>query len=358
MGPPAGRLRHHRQPVQARGLRRPGGWSEIRPPAPGEERTLFWDLPRFRDPRTAELVLATPRVGFFTTLAFFANWPTNASNASRVTANQALIVGPGPQLRRPRRHRAALRDQRRRPARAAGHRLLRLPPDPGPDAGLLPPQLQRRPTSSSSRPSWSPPRATFTVDGSPPVTGRGIATFARALAEHPRFAPAWTQKMCQFANSESCDPGRSRARAGGRRLRATAASTSRSWCASCSPRRWSPSSGPPGPRRPPAPSSASPGARGCAPCWRTGWGCPTSASCARPAAPAPAAWRWPSPAPPTAGARRRRCCPTTPTCSSPRPPTTSASCWPAGWWTRRRRPTRAAGPAPARPRRWATSCTR
>ena len=38
---------------------------------------------------------ADPRVGFFTTPAFFANWQTNTSNTMRVTTNQALIVATG-----------------------------------------------------------------------------------------------------------------------------------------------------------------------------------------------------------------------------------------------------------------------
>ena len=70
-------------------------WVTIRSTRAGEERTTFWDLARLRDPGTQELVLATPRVGFMTTPAFFANWPTNLSNSYRVTANQALIVGLG-----------------------------------------------------------------------------------------------------------------------------------------------------------------------------------------------------------------------------------------------------------------------
>jgi hypothetical protein len=46
---------------------------------------------------------------------------------------------------------------------------------------------------------------TFTVAGSAPVVGTGVATLARGLAEHPRFAVAWTQKLCRLANSASCD---------------------------------------------------------------------------------------------------------------------------------------------------------
>ena len=46
--------------------------------------------------RTAsELALALPRVGFYTTPAFLALWNTNDSNQHRVTANQTLLVAMG-----------------------------------------------------------------------------------------------------------------------------------------------------------------------------------------------------------------------------------------------------------------------
>src|SRR4029077_1150547 len=68
----------------------------IRPPGSGEMTDRFFDLPKFETKN--ELVLSTPRVGYFTTLAFFANWPTNASNEMRVTVNQSLIVATGNQI--------------------------------------------------------------------------------------------------------------------------------------------------------------------------------------------------------------------------------------------------------------------
>jgi hypothetical protein len=49
-----------------------------------------------------------------------------------------------------------------------------------------------------------PATGTFAVDGAQPTTGNGITTFARAMATHPRFAVAWTQKLCTFANSVPC----------------------------------------------------------------------------------------------------------------------------------------------------------
>src|SRR5262249_37768043 len=65
----------------------------IRRAAAGEAVTAFYDLPALR--AATELVLSVPRVGFFSTPAFFANWQTNISNQMRVTMNQTLIVALG-----------------------------------------------------------------------------------------------------------------------------------------------------------------------------------------------------------------------------------------------------------------------
>jgi hypothetical protein len=176
----------------------------IRPPRAGEERTIFWDLPRFRDRATTELVLATPRVGFMTTLAFFANWPTNDSNASRVTTNQALIAGLGRSFD-DRGTTVVLSETsvdamhiQPNTACFGCHQTL----DPMRDFFR---QSYNIMYFQQLDPRGVPATGTFAVDDAPPVRGAGIATFARALADHPRFATAWTQKLCQLANSESCD---------------------------------------------------------------------------------------------------------------------------------------------------------
>src|SRR5260370_10553037 len=71
----------------------------LRTPNGGESTTPFYDLIKLRDPKTTELVVKyTPRVGFFSTPAFFANWQTNTSNQARVTINQTLIVALGAQI--------------------------------------------------------------------------------------------------------------------------------------------------------------------------------------------------------------------------------------------------------------------
>jgi hypothetical protein len=174
----------------------------IRPPVGAEERSTFWDLPKMRT--TNELVLATPRVGFLTTPAFFANWPTNPSNTYRVTTNQALIVALGRSF-----------DDRTNTVQISETSVEAQHVQPGsPCFGchqVLDPMRDFYKQSYSityfqqlSTRGPIPKIASFNVEGGAAVTGNGVQTFARALAEHPRFAVAWTQKLCQLANASAC----------------------------------------------------------------------------------------------------------------------------------------------------------
>jgi hypothetical protein len=151
------------------------------------------------------LVLATPRVGFMTTMAFFANWPTNLSNSYRVTTNQALIVGLGRSF-----------DDRSFTAQVSETSSDAMHVMPGTACygchhSLDPMRDYFWQTYSLSyftqyaAAATLPPTATFAVDATPPVTGSGIRTFAQAMASHPLFGRAWTQKLCAFANSSPCE---------------------------------------------------------------------------------------------------------------------------------------------------------
>ncbi|HEY0714184.1 MAG TPA: hypothetical protein VGF45_15995, partial [Polyangia bacterium] len=180
---------------------------EIRTPNAGEERTLFWQVAKLRDAATKELVLATPRVGFMTTLAFFANWPTNPSNSYRVTTNQALIVALGRSF-----------DDRDSTVQVAETSVDALHIQPGTTCYGC--HITLDPMRDFFKQSYSltyfeqldvknpknpiPDAAAFTVEGSAPVSGRGVTALARALADHPLFAPAWVQKLCHFANATAC----------------------------------------------------------------------------------------------------------------------------------------------------------
>jgi hypothetical protein len=173
----------------------------IREPQSGEAVTPFYDLPALRT--ASELVLSVPRVGFFSTPAFFANWQTNTSNQMRVTLNQTLIVALGSSVDGT---------------------------DPTTTPGMPPPGLDTAHASSGecfschqtldplrsifaatyswnyhnqSDPALSAQKGLFSFRGvSQPVSN--MSDFADALANHPLFAEAWTQKLCYYVNSEAC----------------------------------------------------------------------------------------------------------------------------------------------------------
>ncbi len=173
----------------------------IRAPAAGESPTAFYDLQTLRT--SNELVLAVPRIGFFSTPAFFANWQTNASNQMRVTTNQALIVALGSQV--------------------DGTDATNPPTTPGLDtvhasqAACVGCHKTLDPTRSimASTYSWNyhnqveaeyeDQQGLFAFENViKPMAN--ITDFASTLATHPLFAQAWAQKLCYYANSSPCQP--------------------------------------------------------------------------------------------------------------------------------------------------------
>ena len=171
----------------------------VRTPRAGETPTAFYDLPSLRS--TNELVLQTPRVGFFTTPAFFANWPTNASNQMRVVANQTLIVATGTAIDGtdntvPPNEPGLDTVHAANPACFACHKTM------DPTRSIL-----------SSTYSWYNHRQADPVLQTQPglFAYRGvvapmstIADLGTTLAYHPLFASAWVQKLCYYANSAPC----------------------------------------------------------------------------------------------------------------------------------------------------------
>ncbi len=161
---------------------------------------LFYDLPALRGAR--QMTLKVPRVGFFGTLAFHANWPTNATNLHRVTANQTLIVALGKSF-----------DGSGTTIPLTTSTLDRDHATPGSDCYGCHQSLD--PFRQFFRQSYSlfyhdqtderqlREPASFGFDGVQ-EDGQGIGDLAGILAAHPRFAVAWTQKLCQWANSLPC----------------------------------------------------------------------------------------------------------------------------------------------------------
>ena len=172
----------------------------IRQPKQGENATLFYDL---RTMRTGtELALRVPRVGFFTTPAFFGNWATNTSNQARVTINQTLIVALGRSfddsnntqpLALPPTDKAHSSD----PACYGCHKTLDPMRQVFRQAYTLTYHEQKDPAQTSMP-------GVFAFDG---IT-KNVSSpkeLAAAMASHPRFAIAWTQKLCYWANSAPCN---------------------------------------------------------------------------------------------------------------------------------------------------------
>lgn len=176
----------------------------ITAPTAGQPITRFWDIASLRTANT--LVLKTPHPGFFSTPAFFANWPTNSSNEMRVTTNQGLIVGTGMQV--------------------DGTDPTTLPLATALDAGLDQGHAAPGTPCYACHQLLDPMRSILSSDWTysyyeqldagmiaqkglfafqgvvKPVNG--VTGFGATLATHPAFPAAWVQKLCYYANSGPC----------------------------------------------------------------------------------------------------------------------------------------------------------
>jgi len=172
----------------------------IRPPGKGEATATFYDLPTLRQATT--LVLKMPRVGFFSTPAFAANWQTNTSNTMRVTMNQTFIVALGsmvdgtdtttppgtPGLDTVHANEAAC---------YSCHKIL------DPSRSILAATYSWN-YGSQLESTFAQQPGVFAFRGViSPVNNLG--DFGNALATHPYFAPGWVQKLCYYVNSAACD---------------------------------------------------------------------------------------------------------------------------------------------------------
>jgi hypothetical protein len=178
-------------------------WREVtmRQPASGEDPTRFWNLAALRG--SSELVLRVARAGFLSTPAFFANWQTNSSNQNRVTMNQTLIValgkgfdGTGSTV--PISENGLDEEHASDPACYACHQTL----DPMRQYFRQSYTLQYGQQTDAGVVAQY---GEFAFDGvTASGTGKGIFDLADLLATHPRFATAWTQKVCTWADSAPC----------------------------------------------------------------------------------------------------------------------------------------------------------
>jgi hypothetical protein len=172
----------------------------LRQPKGAEAPTAFYDIPTLRS--TSELVLRTPRIGFFTTPSFLAQWNTNLSNSARVTINQTLVVALGRIF------------DGSHPTMPMSQAAIELPHAGPPECAkchvTLDPMRQyfRQAFTVNFHDQTDPAQTMlpgmFAHDGVTTDGSGGFAELGDQLAKHPAFPVAWVQKLCYYANSAPC----------------------------------------------------------------------------------------------------------------------------------------------------------
>ena len=171
---------------------------DLEPTKAAKAVPIFYDLDALRG--LTKISLRQPRMGFFTSPAFLANWETNEDNQFRVTTSQALIVALGEQFSP-----ADATTPVRLDGLAAEHAA------PGTTCygchQFLDPMREYFAQSFSF--SYQRPEKPSTITPSFAFQGYvhdggAIEDFAQTLADHPGFARGWTQKLCYWANSQAC----------------------------------------------------------------------------------------------------------------------------------------------------------
>ena len=167
----------------------------------GEKLTPFYDLPTLRG--IDEIVVRTPRVGYFTTPAFFANWTTNNSNQHRDTLNQALIVGLGRSINPVDKGTSTVLDNGK-----DGQHSDPTSPCYSCHQTMDPMRNIFRQSFTYSYHTQHDPAQVFSSASFDYLGEKAELTsfddFANALTNHPLYASAWAQKLCYYANSSGC----------------------------------------------------------------------------------------------------------------------------------------------------------
>ncbi|MET0795252.1 MAG: hypothetical protein ABW061_27280 [Polyangiaceae bacterium] len=172
---------------------------DIALPGSAEVGATFYDVDALR--AASDVYLYQPRIGFFTTPAFLGNWDTNDGNKFRVTTNQTLITALGE---------AISPADPTKPLSLEGLDALHAPTESScygchqfldPMRGFFSSQFSIDYQATNTPTTFLPSLSFHGVT----MTGGGLTGFAYALANHPLFATAWVQKLCYYANSQSCD---------------------------------------------------------------------------------------------------------------------------------------------------------
>jgi len=173
----------------------------VRTATAGEKLTPFYDLPKLRS--ADQITVRTPRVGFFSTPAFFANWTTNNSNQHRDTVNQALIVGVGRSINPVDRGTSTVLDNGK-----DGQHSDPTSPCYSCHQTMDPMRNIFRQAYTYSYHAQHDPAQMFSTAAFDYLGAKAALTsfddFAAALVNHPLYPTAWAQKLCYYANSSAC----------------------------------------------------------------------------------------------------------------------------------------------------------
>ena len=156
----------------------------------------FYDIGALR--AASSVTLGAEHVGFFGSMAFQVNWPTNTGNSARVTANQSLIVALGQSI-------AGESSLSLFPADADDSDHAGNPACKGCHSQIDPFRNFFRQSysvyySHQSDPAEINQSAGFAFNGQV-ATGSGVRELANIMAANPRFAMAWVEKLHFWASS-------------------------------------------------------------------------------------------------------------------------------------------------------------
>jgi len=167
----------------------------------GDKLTPFYDLPTLRSAN--EIVVRSPRVGYFSTPAFFANWTTNNSNQHRDTLNQALIVALGRSINPVDKGTSTVLDNGK-----DGQHSDPTSPCYSCHQTMDPMRNIFRQAYTYSYHTQHDPAQVYSTASFDYLGKKAALTsfddFANALVDHPLYASAWVQKLCYYANSRGC----------------------------------------------------------------------------------------------------------------------------------------------------------
>lgn len=173
---------------------------QFQTPTPQNAANSVLDLDVFAS--ADQVTFRIPRVGFFTTPGFLAQWPTNINNQFRTTINQTLLVGL---------HKYFNGGDQTTPKNLGAIPLQHASPSSGCYSCHLTMDPMRQYFRNELTTSYTPQydsnqlmmAGSWGQDGIQ-FDGGGLVQLGKLIAESPVFSMGWTLKLCGWLNSAPC----------------------------------------------------------------------------------------------------------------------------------------------------------